>query len=289
MLSFYDVFDRFLEGPHVAEMDFDLGIFHKLTQTIKKYGIKYDPDNPIPNDDRMADDLFQAGLEFFEKSGVYCVDSQRVVTFTRQEILEALREAPSEPVFGEGQDAKKLIARPADSNQVPWCFIGAAGSTVTDERILSAMVESFGMNPLGNSITTPNIQKVDGRSIVAGTPLEILGSIRTVHASKEALKKAGRPGMPLMNSISTAVTDTAKIAGSQFDLRPSDGTMIGSMSEFNIIAKGESPIARVFILFQVMVEWGLVSARPLMAEKRESRFQMVSRRHRAYAKMGQPL
>jgi hypothetical protein len=65
--------------------------------------------------------------------------------------------------------------------------------------------------------------------------------------------------------------------------------MIGSMSEFNIIAKGESPIARVFILFQVMVEWGLVSARPLMAEKRESRFQMVSRRHRAYAKMGQPL
>ncbi len=245
MLSFYDVFDRFLEGPHVAEMDFDLGIFHKLTETIKKYGINYDPDNPIPNDDRMADDLFQAGLEFFEKTGVYCVDSQRVVKFTRQEILEALGEAPSEPVFGEGQDAKKLIARPPDSNQVPWCFIGAAGSTVTDERILSAMVESFGMNPLGNSITTPNIQKVDGRSIIAGTPLEILGCIRTVQASREALKKAGRPGMPLMNSISTAVTDTAKIAGSQFDLRPSDGTMIGSMSEFKFNYQRMNEIAFV--------------------------------------------
>jgi hypothetical protein len=245
MLSFYEVFDRFLEGPHVTEMDFDLGIFHILTEMINKYGIKFDPENPIPNDDRMADDLFQAGLEFFEKTGVYCVDSQRVVKFTRQEILESLNETPSEPVFGEGKDAKKLIARPPDSNHVPWCFIGAAGSTATDERILSAMVESFGLNPLGNSITTPNLQKVDGRSIIAGTPLEILGCIRTVKVSRDALKKAGRPGMPLMNSISTAVTDTAKIAGSQFDLRPSDGTMIGSMSEFKFNYQRMNEIAFV--------------------------------------------
>ncbi len=70
MLSFYEVFYRFLEGPHVAEMDYDLGFDEKLRETVNKYGIKYDPENPIPQDDQLADNVFAAGLEFYEKSAV---------------------------------------------------------------------------------------------------------------------------------------------------------------------------------------------------------------------------
>jgi len=40
--------------------------------------------------------------------------------------------------------------------------------------------------------------------------------------------------MPIMNAISTATSDAAKIAGSQFGLTPADGLMVGSMSELKV-------------------------------------------------------
>ncbi|MBW2634004.1 MAG: monomethylamine:corrinoid methyltransferase [Deltaproteobacteria bacterium] len=234
MLSFYDVFYRFLEGPHISEMDYDLDFDQKLRDTVEKYGIKYDPDNPIPQDDQLADNVFLAGLEFYEKIGSYCIDTLRTARFTKKEILEAVAEAPSDPVFGKDKDAKKLTARLPESDQPPWFFIGAAGAAVTDEHVLSAIVEGYGHVPYGNSITTPSIISVNGRPIIAKTPLEVLGAIRTVEVSKAALKKAGRAGMPIMNAISTATSDAAKIAGSQFGLNPSDGLMVGSMSELKL-------------------------------------------------------
>ncbi len=234
MLSFYEVFYRFLEGPHVAEMDYDLDFDQKLRDTVNKYGVKYDPKNPIPQDDQLADNVFAAGLEFYEKIGSYCVDTLRVARFTKREIFEALAEAPGEPVFGKGKDAKKLTARPPESSRAPWFFIGAAGAAVTDERVLSAIVEGYGLVPYGDSITTPSITRINGRPIIAKTPLEILGAIRTVEVSKAALRKAGRAGMPIMNAISTSTTDASKIAGSQFGLNPADGLMVGSMSELKM-------------------------------------------------------
>ncbi|MCP4154258.1 MAG: monomethylamine:corrinoid methyltransferase, partial [bacterium] len=192
MLNFYEVFYRFLEGPHISEMDYDLDFDQKLRDTVTKYGIKYDPENPIPQDDQMADNVFAAGLEFYEKIGTYCIDTLRVATFTKREILEALAEAPSEPVFGKDKDAKKLTARPPESDLPPWFFIGAAGAAVTDERVLAAIVEEYGHVPYGNSITTPSITRINGRPIVAKTPLEVLGAIRTVEVSKAALRKVGR-------------------------------------------------------------------------------------------------
>jgi len=234
MISFLEVIKRSLEGPICSEMDFDLNFGQKLREIVTRYGIKYDPDNPVPNDDRMADDLFQAGLEFYEMVGTYCTDSQRVIQFSRNEILEALATAPSEPVYGDGKDAKRLIARPPESDLPPWCFIGASGAVVTDEKIFSALVEAYGLIPFGDSITTPAISSINGYQIVANSPLEILGSIRAVKLARDALRKAGRPGMPIMNCIATAGSDAAKIAGSQFGLRPSDGWMIATMAEMKI-------------------------------------------------------
>ncbi|GAJ23367.1 unnamed protein product, partial [marine sediment metagenome] len=48
-----------------------------------------------------------------------------------------------------------------------------------------------------------------------------------------------------MNSIATAVSDTAKIAGGQFGLRPSDGWLIGTMAEMKINFARLNEIAHV--------------------------------------------
>jgi len=56
MINFSTVVERALSGPICTERDFDLGIFvPNLRTVIEKYGIKYDPQNPIPADDDLAD------------------------------------------------------------------------------------------------------------------------------------------------------------------------------------------------------------------------------------------
>jgi len=109
-------------------------------------------------------------------------------------------------------------------------------------------MQGYASIPLVDSITTPTLTNINGRQIRAYSPLEILACIRSSMLSKEALSIAGRPGLPLMNSIATSVTDTAKIAGSQFGLRPSDGWLIGSIAEMKVNFQRLNEVAFVLSL-----------------------------------------
>jgi len=54
MISFATVVDRALTGPICTERDFELGILvPNLRRVIEKYGIKYDPQNPVPTDNDL--------------------------------------------------------------------------------------------------------------------------------------------------------------------------------------------------------------------------------------------
>jgi len=249
MVSFIEVINRALEGPYHSEKDYNLKVFvPKLKEVVKKYEIKYDPENPVPSDDDLADRVFRAGVELYANVGTYCVDTGRIIQFTEEEIQEGLATAPSAPVFGEGKDAKPLVARKPESDIPPWCFVGAVGAAVSNEEIFMSLMQAYGKIPLADSITTPTLTTFNGIPIRAGSPLEILGCIRTVTLAREGLRRAGRPGLPIMNSIATAVSDAGKIAGSQFGLRPSDGWMIGSMAEMKINFERLNEIAYVLSL-----------------------------------------
>ncbi len=236
MVNLIEIIDRALEGPFTSENDFSLNIFvPKLREVINKYEIKFDPENPLSCDDDLADRVFKAGIELFADVGVYCVDTERIIKFTEEEILESLAEAPCCPVFGEGNDAKALVARKPESDIPPWCFIGAGGAAVSNETLFESILEAYALFlPLANSITTPTIKHIEGRIVRTKSPLEILACIRSSTLAREALRKGGRAGLPIMNSIASAGSDTAKIAGSQFGLRPTDGWLIGTISEMKI-------------------------------------------------------
>jgi len=245
MISFIGMIERALKGPFSSEEDFDLNVFvPKLREVIKKYEIKYDPENPIPSDNDLADRIFQAGLEFYANVGTYCTDTQRIIKFTRAEIEEALVTAPSAPVFGEGKDAKALVARRPESDTPPWCFLGATGAIVSCGEIFLSLLEGYGLNPLADSITIPTLTTLNGVQIRADSPLEILSGITTVTLAREGLRRAGRPGLSIMNCVSVG-SDAAKIAGSQFGLRPSDGWLIASVSEMKVNFERLNEIAYV--------------------------------------------
>jgi len=104
MVSFMEVIDRALAGPFCSEKDFDLKVFvPKLKEVIKKYEIKYDPENPIPSDNDLADRVFKAGVEFYANVGTYCVDTERIIRFSKEEIKEALVTAPYLLYLGRGR------------------------------------------------------------------------------------------------------------------------------------------------------------------------------------------
>ncbi len=250
MISFYEVIDRAMSGKHSSEMEFDMEVLvPKVQEVVSKYGIKYDPENPIPWDDDLADRVFQAGFELFRDVGMYCPDTERIFQFTEEELQEALVEAPSAPVYGEGKEAKAMVARKPEGDAPPYCFLGAGGAAVSNEDLYASIMEAYAsFMPLANSITAPTIASINGRTVRTGSPLEVMAAIRSVVLGREALRRGGRPGLPIMNCIASAGSDTAKIAGSQFGLRPSDGWVIGATAELKLEYQRFNEIAFVTTL-----------------------------------------
>jgi methylamine--corrinoid protein Co-methyltransferase len=105
MVSFLEVCQRAETGPRVEERTFDLErVFMNARAVCEKYGIAYDPDNPVPADDDLADRLYQAAVDFFVACGVHCPETGRVIEFTREEALEAVANSRGECVMGEGKE-----------------------------------------------------------------------------------------------------------------------------------------------------------------------------------------
>jgi len=234
MVTFLDVVERALTGKPCSEREYDLKIFStKLMEKVKEYDIRYDPQNLVPSDNSLADDVFKAALDFYCEVGTYCKDTERIIKFDENEARERLKTAPSKLTFGEGTDAGTLVPRKPEDKTLPWCFCGAGGVAVSSEQIFSKLVESYARIPIANSITTPALTRINGIRIRPESPLEILGAIRTVVLGREALRRAGRPGLPIMNAISTADSAIALIAGlhPEFGLRPTDSYMIATLAE----------------------------------------------------------
>lgn len=236
MISFFEVLDRAMTGPHCPESDFEMKVlFPKIQEVAGKFGIKYDSDNPVPADDDLADRVFQAGFELYHDVGLYCPDTERIMKFSEQELLDALNDAPYQSVLGEGKDATILRGRKPESSDPPFCWIGSLGAAVSSEGLYASIMEAYGCwLPLANGITAPSLATINGRTVRTGTPLEVIASIRVTAMGREALRRGGRPGLAIMNNIATAGSDVAKIAGSQFGLRPTDSWVMGHTAEFKL-------------------------------------------------------
>lgn len=235
MLSFLEVVHRASTGPICSERDFDLRVFvPNLRRVLKKYGIEYDAEHPVPADDDLADRVWAAGLDFLCETGVYCLDTERRMLFSRKEIEAALEAGPRGVVFGAGTDAKALPRRVPEDETPPWCSGGGGGSPVSSERILLNIVKGYAENPLGDSINTPSLSNVDGYPITAGSPLEIEGAIRTMVLAREALRRAGRQDMPIVNGIASAIHAAGQIAGHRYGIRKTDAVEISTIHEMKL-------------------------------------------------------
>ncbi|TRO56830.1 monomethylamine:corrinoid methyltransferase, partial [Candidatus Bathyarchaeota archaeon] len=80
--NFWEILDRACNtGVETVVKDFDMKIFSQAQRLVKEHGIKYDPSVFVPSDDSLADDVWDAGMELFLETGMYCMNSRRVIKF----------------------------------------------------------------------------------------------------------------------------------------------------------------------------------------------------------------
>jgi len=237
MVQILDVMKKALEGAPMRENDWQRKLFApSIRRLVKEHGIKFDPDNPIHSDDSLADDVFEAGFELLLETGVYCTDTSRIISYTEEEIKKALRNAPDKLQVGEGRDRKEFVPRKTEDKTPPWCLLGAAGAACSSDKSFLTLVEGYAEIPETNAITTPAITVAGGMRIRPASPLELYGTIRNAVLAREACNRAGRPGIPIMNSLATAESSISLAAAlnPRFGMRSSDGYMIGCLDPMRV-------------------------------------------------------
>jgi methylamine--corrinoid protein Co-methyltransferase len=193
----FETLDRSEIGPRIIEEDFDMAIMPLVKKLAAKYEIKYDSSHPIPDDDSMADRLFSAALEFAVEIGLYVISTQKVIRFTEAEIWQCLKNLHSPLMFGSGRDQVQLHHRRPEGDVPPIVIGGPAGSSVSEGDIYVKHMMAFAKESTVDMLSNGNPINIEGRVIRGSSPLEVHGAIQEVGWIREAIRRVGRPGLPL--------------------------------------------------------------------------------------------
>ncbi len=233
MLDLIEVFERADKGPLISDTDYYMKRFVPTLKTvIARYNITWDRTTIVNTDDDLADRVFQAAVDLLAEAGAYCPDANRVMEFTRDEIMKSAEQAPKAAHFGEGREAKTMYGRDVDEDSVPWIHVGG-GIYTTDEQIFLDTVEGMASINIVDSLSIPSILHLRGKDARVRSPQELLAAIKTVILAREGIRRSGRAGLPIINGISAASNSVSMIAAASphFGLRPSDGFLIDFLSE----------------------------------------------------------
>ncbi len=196
-VTVFDVYDRAQSGPELPEKDWDFGIIPQTAKKLKeKYNIKMDKKVIVPEDKTLINNLFKAGLDMLVECGVYCIDTNRVIKYTRDEVLLAIKNAPRHFTFGDGQEAIHVVPRAYNSPLPPVIQGGPTGSPCSEEMFLP-IHQAYAQEPIVDTIVNGVLQTIMGKDPCPNTPWEIMAVRSELFQVREAQSRAGRLGMGL--------------------------------------------------------------------------------------------
>lgn len=195
MIPISDFQRRSLTGPVMKEQEFDMFFAKTIRSIVKRYPIKFNPEEIIP-DDTLVDAIFEAGIDLLVEVGLYNRDTQRVIQFARDEVVQIAKDVwggPREVSFGKGKDEAAVIYRTHEDPRPPTIWMGSAGMLSTEELYIPYM-QSFIQEELAQGCCGPAIlasyQGVENKS---GTPGEVFCNLAEVRLTQEAARRAGKP------------------------------------------------------------------------------------------------
>lgn len=206
MMTLINTLEKTDHGPYCSEFDWDNKVLPRAVKDkLKKYGLEKTcvTDNPINCDDDLADTFFKAGYELALELGIYCRDTERIIKVSEEELEASLRYAPSEITLGTGEDEVVLKKRNPEDPHPP--LLEASLCITVDEDLYVPMVEGIAKNRHVDILHGPSFATIKGREVRTDTPWETLQGRYEAELRKEALWRAGRPGMP---SLAMATTNT---------------------------------------------------------------------------------
>jgi methylamine--corrinoid protein Co-methyltransferase len=234
MRSYHEIIDRASNGPYIGEEEWDLKKVAMTTRRlVEKYKLSWNPEVVVPDDPVLADAVFEAGFELVQQIGAYSRSTERIIQFEPGELEEGMRLMPQTLVMGEGKDARTLYARRIMDDRLPLVWAGNPGAPTPEELFLPSVM-SWAQEPIVDMVTCGTLTTVDGREIRTGAPTEIIATRRELQYMRDALKRAGRPGMGML-AAQSSVSELGDLAVAHPDyLRPCDAHLVPMLNELKM-------------------------------------------------------
>ena len=225
MITLLEIAERTQTGEKAEEKKWDMEFFRTISELVKKHGIELPEEHGFINmDDELVERAFEAAIELLEKVGVYCITTRRCIRLSRDEILTAVREAPTEILMGEGSDKRVWKQRKVEEKGK--LNICPGHHSPFTEDLAGLIVSNFAQIPRTDFIEGFNFPKIEGREIM-GAPMEVYASRRQLGWMREGVNKAGRPGLAVVYyPINTRAEDLIGVIDPDYGLRRTDGILL---------------------------------------------------------------
>lgn len=232
--KFLEICQRGQTGEKVEKNDWDLDyVIDTVMELNDEYEFEWDKQVIIPQDEQLFRDMFEASKKLIQQIGMYNLSTQRVISFSKEEIEEGIKNMKTSLVMGEGKDAVTLVARGIEDEREPIIWAGNPGCP-TPERLFYPIVQSVAKEPLIDLLTCGSLVDVDGYPVRNADVTEIFAVRRELQYLHQALKEVGREGMGLL-AAESAVTEIGDLAATyERALRPCDSHLVATFNELMI-------------------------------------------------------
>jgi methylamine---corrinoid protein Co-methyltransferase len=202
-----DMLDRAYQGKICSQETWDMEIISQHTaEILKRYDLRKtcDKENPINSDDSLADRFFQAGVALATVTGMYCIDTERVIVISEEEIADAIQNQPAEVRYGLGKDQVIRRRRMPEDSQKP--IVTALIGTPISEDLYVDLTSAIASIPGVDCLSGCTLETARGLRVIGGAPSETIAGYYEAELKRAAIEKAGRPGMSV---TSTETSPTA--------------------------------------------------------------------------------
>ena len=192
-MDFLDIVERGLSGEAVSKSDWDLDyVAMNILDLVRDNDLKRGKDELLLTDDETAGRYFDLAVDLLCEIGVYNQSSGRIVKLSREEILEAARNARQEVTVGDGADAYTFVPRKPEDSRLPGVVAGNPGCPM-DETIFRSTVRSWAKEPVVDMVTCGSIVEVDGHTVRRASPSEVIALRHEMKILNEVCAEVGRP------------------------------------------------------------------------------------------------
>jgi methylamine--corrinoid protein Co-methyltransferase len=204
--------DKAHTGTPCTAKDWGFKLAATIAEKLKKYGLEKtcDTENPINADDELADRFYKAGYDLALEMGVFCQDTDRVIKITEEEMDSAIRSAPSEVILGKGRDMAVLKSRKPE-DKLPPLSASPMGHLITED-VYVQLHQGIAQHREVDALRSGTLGTMFGRPVLAGSPYETAVGMYQARLTREALWRAGRPGMSNL-AIASSPTAYGQLGG----------------------------------------------------------------------------